>query len=150
MLFLFVSFSDYNQSMNSPEACRKRVAKYVVPVFAAALVFNIPKFLEAYVHWEPIQEETLAYVNWWNGSRVDLYDVRRRIATLQITLGVCFQYNIRFQELVTARKLERESEQLLLEMAANGTPTLLDFMDTLPDGVNTTVAVTGYKPKVSF
>ena len=33
--------------MNSPEACRKRLLKYLIPVVVFSLVFNIPKFLEA-------------------------------------------------------------------------------------------------------
>lgn len=42
-------FSDYNQAINSPEACRKRLLKYVVPVIILSFSFNIPKFMEARV-----------------------------------------------------------------------------------------------------
>ena len=44
---------DYNQSMNSPEACRRRLFKYLIPVVVFSLVFNIPKFLEARIVWVP-------------------------------------------------------------------------------------------------
>ena len=35
--------------MNSPEACRKRLLKYVIPVFVLSIAFNVPKFLEAHI-----------------------------------------------------------------------------------------------------
>lgn len=44
---------DYNQSMNSPEACRRRLLKYVVPVFIFSILFNVPKFMEAELQWLP-------------------------------------------------------------------------------------------------
>ena len=47
-------YLDYNQSMNSPEACRRRVLKYVIPVSALAILFNLPKFFEATVKYMPI------------------------------------------------------------------------------------------------
>ncbi len=35
--------------MNSPEAVKRRMLKYVIPVLVISIVFNIPKFLEAEV-----------------------------------------------------------------------------------------------------
>ena len=35
--------------MNSPEACRKRLFKYVIPVIIISIIINIPKFLESYI-----------------------------------------------------------------------------------------------------
>lgn len=37
--------------MNSPEACKKRLLKYLIPVVIFSFVFNIPKFLEAQIVW---------------------------------------------------------------------------------------------------
>ena len=45
---------DYNQAMNDSHAVRKRLVKYVGPVFALALLFNVVKFLEADVEWTPV------------------------------------------------------------------------------------------------
>ena len=45
---------DYNQAMNDSHAVRKRLLKYVGPVFALALLFNVPKFFEATVRWMPV------------------------------------------------------------------------------------------------
>ena len=39
--------ADYNQSMTSPGALRKRLLKYVIPVIAFSVAFNVPKFFEA-------------------------------------------------------------------------------------------------------
>ena len=55
MLFVLnkLQIPDYNQSMNSPEACRRRLMKYLFPVIVFSLIFNIPKFLEAKIVWSP-------------------------------------------------------------------------------------------------
>merc|ERR1719295_931798 len=39
--------------MNSPEACKKRLLKYLIPVMIFSFAFNIPKFLEAEIDWVP-------------------------------------------------------------------------------------------------
>ena len=44
--------SDYNQSMNSTDACKRRLMKYLFPVIVFSLIFNIPKFLEAKIEYE--------------------------------------------------------------------------------------------------
>ena len=41
--------SDYNQSLTSPGALRRRLLKYVIPVIAFSVAFNIPKFFEAQI-----------------------------------------------------------------------------------------------------
>lgn len=66
-------FSDYNQSMNSPEACRRRLMKYVFPVIFLSFLFNIPKFLEARIGYEltgPTNQSRVIEVNhgMYNGS----------------------------------------------------------------------------------
>lgn len=43
--------------MNSPEACRKRLLKYVIPVFIFSIIFNITKFMEARLVYCPIRRE---------------------------------------------------------------------------------------------
>ena len=40
---------DYNQSLTSPGALRRRLLKYVIPVIAFSVAFNIPKFFEAQI-----------------------------------------------------------------------------------------------------
>merc|ERR1719232_693026 len=40
---------DYSQAINSPEACKKRLFKYVVPVLSFSSAVNLPKFFESYV-----------------------------------------------------------------------------------------------------
>ncbi len=45
---------DYNQAMNDSHAVRKRLLKYVGPVFVLALAFNAVKFFEAHVIWKPV------------------------------------------------------------------------------------------------
>ena len=37
------------QAINSPEACKKRLFKYVVPVLSFSSAVNLPKFFESYV-----------------------------------------------------------------------------------------------------
>ena len=37
---------DYNQSMNDAGAIKRRLCKYLLPVLAASILFNVPKFLE--------------------------------------------------------------------------------------------------------
>lgn len=64
---------DYNQSMNSPEACRRRLMKYVFPVIFLSFLFNIPKFLEARIGYEltgPTNQSRVIEVNhgMYNGS----------------------------------------------------------------------------------
>ena len=44
-------YSDYNQSINSPEACRSRLLKYLIPVVISSVAFNVPKFMEARVEY---------------------------------------------------------------------------------------------------
>ena len=44
-------FIDYNQSMNSPEAVRLRLVKYLLPVIIFSICFNITKFMEAEACW---------------------------------------------------------------------------------------------------
>ena len=43
--------SDYNQSINSPEAIRLRLVKYLLPVIVFSIFFNITKFMEAEACW---------------------------------------------------------------------------------------------------
>jgi hypothetical protein len=38
---------DYNQSMNDAGAIKRRLFKYLLPVLAASILFNLPKFFEA-------------------------------------------------------------------------------------------------------
>ena len=45
------SFTDYNQSINSPEAVRGRLLKYLIPVIISSVAFNVPKFMEARVEY---------------------------------------------------------------------------------------------------
>ncbi len=51
--------SDYNQSMNSPEACRRRLLKYVIPVLILSILFNVPKFMEATIEMVPPEQEVM-------------------------------------------------------------------------------------------
>ena len=44
-------FTDYNQSINSPEAVRGRLLKYLIPVIISSVAFNVPKFMEARVEY---------------------------------------------------------------------------------------------------
>ena len=46
-----------SQSINSPEACRRRLFKYVVPVVLLAILINIPKFFESQVVDFPVSVE---------------------------------------------------------------------------------------------
>nr|XP_040571530.1 FMRFamide receptor-like isoform X2 [Lepeophtheirus salmonis] len=43
---------DYSQAINSQEACKKRLLRYVIPVTLLSLIFNIPKIFEAEVYDE--------------------------------------------------------------------------------------------------
>jgi len=45
---------DYSQAINSPEACKKRLFKYVIPVILASFVINAPRFFESEVVDEPL------------------------------------------------------------------------------------------------
>ena len=48
---------DYNQAMNDSHAMRKRLVKYVGPVFLLAFVFNIVKFFEARITYRAVYED---------------------------------------------------------------------------------------------
>ena len=37
------------QAINSPDACKKRLVKYVIPVVLISILINVPKFLESQV-----------------------------------------------------------------------------------------------------
>ena len=50
-------FPNNSQSINSPEACRRRLFKYVVPVVLLAILINIPKFFESQVVDFPVSVE---------------------------------------------------------------------------------------------
>ena len=50
-------FPNNSQSINSPEACRRRLFKYVVPVVLLAILINIPKFFESQVVDFPVPVE---------------------------------------------------------------------------------------------
>ena len=43
---------DYNQAMNDSNAIRKRLVKYVAPVLALAILFNLAKFFEAEIEYQ--------------------------------------------------------------------------------------------------
>ncbi len=47
---------DYNQAMNDSHAMRKRLIKYVGPVFMLAFLFNVVKFFEATVTYEAVMD----------------------------------------------------------------------------------------------
>ena len=57
-----IQFLDYNQSMNSPEACRRRLIKYLLPVIIFSISFNITKFMEAKICWELNESLNTSYV----------------------------------------------------------------------------------------
>ena len=42
---------DYNQSMNDAGAIKRRLCKYLLPVLAASILFNLPKFFEAQIEY---------------------------------------------------------------------------------------------------
>jgi len=42
---------DYSQAINSPEACKRRLLKYVIPVIFISTLLNIPKFLETDIEY---------------------------------------------------------------------------------------------------
>ena len=50
---------DYKQSLNDSDAIKKRLAKYLLPVIIASILFNVPKFLEATYYVETIQVRLL-------------------------------------------------------------------------------------------
>ena len=47
-MFLICSFY-FLQAINSPDACKKRLVKYVIPVVLISILINVPKFLESKV-----------------------------------------------------------------------------------------------------
>merc|ERR1712223_2291972 len=69
---------DYSQAINSPEACKRRLLKYVIPVIFISTLLNIPKFLESKVifddPWNDLHDDvtrgendTLIFANMsWN------------------------------------------------------------------------------------
>ena len=83
---------DYSQSVNSPEACRKRLFKYVIPVIIISTIINIPKFLESYVEtyykvWDAetnttktivdLQEVTVRSVEWGEGTLAERFTLSK-------------------------------------------------------------------------
>ncbi len=44
--------------MNSPEAVRRRLLKYVIPVLILSILFNVPKFMEATIEMVPESTST--------------------------------------------------------------------------------------------
>ena len=68
--------------MNDNSAIRKRMVKYLLPVVVSSVIFNIPKFFEAYYDY------TVSEVREKNGFMV--YSVGRQThvsVSLQIFLG---------------------------------------------------------------
>lgn len=59
---MYLTFTDYNQSMNSPQAIRSRLLKYLIPVVMFSIAFNVPKFLEAKIEYHA-SNETLAEID---------------------------------------------------------------------------------------
>ena len=49
--------------MNSPEACRRRLIKYLLPVIIFSISFNITKFMEAKICWELNDHLNTTYLN---------------------------------------------------------------------------------------
>ena len=51
------------QTMNDGSAMRRRLLKYILPVFLLSLVFTIPKFFEAKIAYRDVDEITAAGKN---------------------------------------------------------------------------------------
>jgi hypothetical protein len=52
----------YLQAMNDGHVMRKRVAKYLIPVFLLSFGFNIPKFFEAQVNYKDMNYLDYDYI----------------------------------------------------------------------------------------
>ena len=99
--------------MNSPEACRRRLLRYVVPVILLSVVFNIPKFMEAEIHWgngPPINGTVLP-----PGS-FDLSGVNSTIVNINGT-----EYLL----------VQEDEKDFLVEQIYEEIPTVGDFLDFL-------------------
>lgn len=85
---------DYSQAINSPEACRRRLLKYVGPVVIVSILINIPKFLESEVNVDHIVDDTHpSVIKFDNGSYTfnnsyNLEELRDSIYTVTHTIGV--------------------------------------------------------------
>ena len=51
------------QTMNDGSAMRRRLLKYILPVFLLSLVFTIPKFFEAKIAYRDVSEISAAGTN---------------------------------------------------------------------------------------
>ena len=51
------------QTMNDGSAMRRRLLKYILPVFLLSLVFTIPKFFEAKIAYRDVSEISEAGTN---------------------------------------------------------------------------------------
>ena len=49
------------QSVSTPQAMRRRLLKYFIPVLVMSLAFNIPKWFECYVDWEVVSNTTIVH-----------------------------------------------------------------------------------------
>ena len=49
------------QSVSTPQAMRRRLLKYFIPVLVMSLAFNIPKWFECYVDWEVVSNTTVVH-----------------------------------------------------------------------------------------
>ena len=49
------------QSVSTPQAMRRRLLKYFIPVLVMSLAFNIPKWFECYVDWEAVSNTTIVH-----------------------------------------------------------------------------------------
>ena len=61
-------FFKFFQAINSPEACKKRLFKYVVPVVFISILVNLPKFFESYVEERKIPLLPIGYYLGENGT----------------------------------------------------------------------------------
>ena len=52
------SVSPFLQSMNDENASLRRLLKYFIPVISFAVIFNIPKFFEAQLDWNWVDNST--------------------------------------------------------------------------------------------
>ena len=60
LYYIRVEYLPSHQAINSPEACRRRLFKYVAPVALLALVVNLPKFFESEVVDERIMMDDVS------------------------------------------------------------------------------------------
>ena len=73
------------QAINSPEACKRRLFKYVIPVVILSVFVNVPKFFESELYDVPLIPPEITKEYWEaNNLTASMFNSTKRIQVTQL------------------------------------------------------------------